>query len=71
MTTLTLCSPALPSARRQTRRLAASPQRMLPFPAPMARSVSDESRSRPFAHAIALLEEGSLGAGRGRRGDAR
>lgn len=33
MTTLTLCSPALPSARRQTRRLAASPQRMLPFPA--------------------------------------
>ena len=55
MTTLTLCSPALPSARRQTRRLAASPQRMLPFPAPMARSVSDESRSRPFAHAIEPL----------------
>lgn len=51
MTTLTLCSPVLPSARRQTRRLAASPQRMLPFPAPMARPLSDESRSRPFAHA--------------------
>lgn len=33
MTTLTLCSPALPSARRQTRRLATSPQRLLPFPA--------------------------------------
>ena len=40
MTTLTLCSPALPSARRQTRRLANSPQRLLPFPAPAARSAS-------------------------------
>lgn len=40
MTTLTLCSPALPSARRQTRRLANSPQRLLPFPAPAARPAS-------------------------------
>ena len=40
MTTLTLCSPALPSARRQTRRLANSPHRLLPFPAPAARSAS-------------------------------
>jgi hypothetical protein len=40
MTTLTLCSPALPSARRQTRRLANSPQRLLPFPAQVIRPVT-------------------------------
>lgn len=45
MTTLTLCSPAMPSARRQTRRLATSPQRLLPFPAQTARVAAPQKRA--------------------------